>query len=245
MMHTKKPIIGITSSDRTTEAGVVFHELKQEYTAAIIAAGGIPVVLPVATASDGDISELVAALDGVVLSGGGDLDPQRYAPDQPDLSHGIDPKRDVFELALLSQLIAQAKPFLAICRGCQVLNIAMGGDLIQDIATQLPAVGKHDYFTDKFAPDKLVHNIQALPGSLLARLVGTEPVHINSRHHQAIAHLGSGLTVSAQAEDGIVEAVELDGHSFGLGVQWHPESLVGSTDMQALFSGFIAAALAH
>ena len=240
MASSQHPLIGITSSMRS-KSGMRMHELKQEYTRAVQRAGGLAVILPVFDAKPAEFSALLARLDGVVLSGGGDLDPRLYTDDHFELSRGIQKQRDDFELALVQQLVKMKKPFLAICRGAQVLNVALGGNLIQDIATELPAAGKHDYFSDSFPGDKLVHQLQPKAGSLLAQIVGTGPIRVNSRHHQAIARLGAGLQVTARAEDEIIEAIELDGHPFGLGVQWHPESLKMDPAMHALFEALMAA----
>ena len=239
-MSNTKPIILVTAGKSTETKKPVMYSLKDEYVTAITRNGGI--ALLVATGMDVDtIPGMLARVDGVLLTGGSDLDPQLFGAGNNPKVYGIDPARDAFEIALVKHLVDIDKPFLGICRGIQVINVALGGTLYLDIADELPTARKHDYFTPTYAPGKLSHRVSVEDGSLLAGLVGAEPFKVNSRHHQAIKDLAEGLKVTAYAEDGIIEAVELPSHPFALGVQWHPESLQSDLRMNALFGGLVAA----
>jgi len=239
-MAKTKPIIAVTAGKGAPVNNQPMVALKDEYVTAITRNGGI--ALLVATGMDVDtILGMLARVDGVLLTGGSDLDPQLFGGGHNPKVYGIDLARDTFEIALVKHLVDIDKPFLGICRGIQVINVALGGTLYLDIADELPTARKHDYFTPTFAPDKLSHRVSVEDGSLLAGLVGAEPFKVNSRHHQAIKDLAEGLKVTAYAEDGIIEGVELPSHPFALSVQWHPESLQSDPRMNALFGGLVAA----
>jgi len=239
-MAKTKPIIAVTAGKGAPVNNQPMVALKDEYVTAITRNGGIPLL--VATGMDVDtIPGMLARVDGVLLTGGSDLDPQLFGAGNNPKIYGIDPARDAFEIALVKHLVDIGKPFLGICRGIQVINVALGGTLYLDIADELPTALKHDYFTPTFAPEKLSHRVSVEDGSLLAGLVGAEPFKVNSRHHQAIKDLAEGLKVTAHAKDGIIEGVELPSHPFALGVQWHPESLQSDLRMNALFAGLVAA----
>jgi putative glutamine amidotransferase len=168
------------------------------------------------------VAHYVDALDGLVLQGGADVSPTTYGQTPIDPRWPGDPVRDRYELALLREFVRQRKPVIGICRGCQLLNVAFGGTLWQDIATQVPEAHKH---VDSDLYDELYHPVRLVPGSALDGLYPAErTLHVNSIHHQAIARLGEGLEVEAMAEDGvIVEAVRWVGPSYARGLQWHPE----------------------
>ena len=211
-----------------------------DYEDALRAAGAEPVVV---RADDSRIEDVVAAFPGVVLSGGGDIDPVLYAVSPHALFDPAEPGRDTFELGLARLLRTADRPLLAICRGIQVLNVARGGDLIQDIPSERPSPITHRLRTPA---DAVAHVVQVEPDSRLADLMhdhlspaGT--MGVNSRHHQAINRLGDGLRVVARAGDGIVEAVEDPATRFCLGVQWHPENFWRSGVFQRLFEGFVEA----
>jgi len=239
-MSTTKPIILVTTGKSNETKKPVMYSLKDEYVTAITRNGGVPLLVPTGM-NVNVIPKLVARVDGVLLTGGSDLDPQLFGGGSNPKVYGIDPARDAFEIALVKHLVESGKPFLGICRGIQVMNVALGADLYLDIADELPTALKHDYFTPTYAPDKLSHSVSVEKGSKLADLVGDNSFKVNSRHHQSIKSLADGLKVTAYAEDGIIEGVELPSHPFALGVQWHPESLQSDTRMCALFAGLVAA----
>lgn len=224
-----KPIIGVTA-DFNYE--VVKHCLGEAYVASLRDAGGAVIVLP---SGDGAvIDEYLDICDGLVLSGGGDLDPNFWG-DLPSWQMGeINPRRDEFELALARQAIERGLPLLGICRGCQLINVAAGGSLIQDIDGELSHVQK--------APrDYPFHAIFIEPGSKLLGIIGRDKVRVNSFHHQGVAQPGRDLLISAYAADGTAEAIESTAHSYMLGLQWHPECM-GDEVSHRVFQSFVKAA---
>jgi putative glutamine amidotransferase len=182
---------------------------------AVEQAGGRPVLIP---PSEDGVVETLAAVDGLVFSGGSDLDPDLYDDEPHEATAGVVPERDRAELALLEAALARDMPVLAVCRGSQVLNVARGGDLVQ----HLPDVvgdDKHKHTPGTFAD----HDVTLEPGTRLAELLGDRAA-VKSHHHQGFGRVGRGLRVAAHAEDGTVEAVEDPSHRFALGVLWHPEA---------------------
>jgi len=186
------------------------------------------------------LPELVNRFDGFVLSGGGDVDPALYCGRANANVHATNPERDAFELALIPLLLAADKPLFAICRGVQVLNVALGGSLYEDIASALPAAQRHDWYPN-YPRDYLAHTVEVEPSSHLARILGTRKQRTNSLHHQAIRQPTPALEVVAHAEDGVIEAVEMPEKRFTIGVQWHPECLPEEPAMQRLFKAFVIA----
>jgi putative glutamine amidotransferase len=176
--------------------------------------------------------------DGLLLSGGEDVDPAHYGEARHEKCGPVSPDRDEVELTLTRWAIVEGKPLLAICRGIQVLNVALGGSLYQDIQAQVQGAGKHDWRAGTPRND-LSHTVMVVPQTRLAHILGAlnspGPLYwVNSLHHQAIKDVAPGLTVAARAPDGIVEAVEVEGHPFAIGVQWHPEELAAdSMDVRA------------
>jgi putative glutamine amidotransferase len=239
-----KALIGITCSRTQSEYGYPQFALPETYVRAVVKAGANPVVIP----SDlpGDVLvDLVNQIDGLLLSGGGDIEPRHYQTEKhPSLSY-VDPDRDRTEFYLLEHLLACEKPFLAICRGIQILNVALGGTLYVDIPSQLPGALKHDYNPGEIPLDFLAHGVQLEKSSRLAGIVRTTAMEVNSTHHQGIRELAVDLKAVAYAPDGLVEAVELNDYGFGIGVQWHPERLVVHAPMLALFQVFVKAAQDH
>jgi putative glutamine amidotransferase len=243
----------ILTSPSTAKAGEEFYDysisLSDAYTAAVIQAGGIPVVPPCAPDAK-LIAELVARTDGVLLSGGDDISPTMYlnpVPEELAKTCGeMDPKRDEFEKLLIEEVFRQRKPLLAICRGHQMVNIVRGGTLLVDIPTQAPSEIRHSRMDLK---DKEVHPIHLEEGSMFAKILGTREINVNSTHHQAIGQLAPGLKVVAKAADGIVEAIELcepQTLPYFLGVQFHPERLIWRLPaFLEVFRTFAAACAAH
>lgn len=228
-----KPIIGITSHVELDYK----HTLSNDYIQAVIQAGGIPVILPIGI--DEDVSQLVGKIDGLLLTGGGDIDPTLFGEEPHPKLGTISPGRDQLEPALIKEILTADKPILAICRGVQILNIAIGGDMYQDIYSQ------HEnqliQHSQKAMRSHLAHFVKAREGSLLASVVGTTEFKVNTYHHQAVRHVPYPFDVSGVASDGIIEAIESTGHSFVLGVQWHPECLAVNGDEIAkrIFTRFV------
>lgn len=213
---------------------------KETYLKAVIRAGGLPLIAAPAIPLS-DLDQLLALGNGFLLCGGGDVDPGRFgATDCPHLDE-VDPLRDEFEIELVKRLMKLDKPIMAICRGVQVLNVALGGTLICDISTQVPEAGRHDFYPD-FPRDMVAHQVDIQANTLLARAMGSTKIGTNSLHHQALDRLAEGLLVNARSStDGIIEGVEIPSKRFALGVQWHPECMPESAQMQQLFAAFIHA----
>jgi putative glutamine amidotransferase len=242
----RRPVILISPS--TALKGEEFADasisLANRYADAVIAAGGLPLIFPATTNRSVGL-EAVQRCDGVLLTGGDDIDPQLYAKELPaELAKTLgplEPYRDQWEAGLIAEVFEQHKPLLAICRGHQMLNVALGGTLVADIATQLPGALNHQRSDRKTEP---VHEIQIAPDSLLARVTGKQILGVNSTHHQAIGRVAEALRVVAQSSDGVIEAVELKEPGrlpFLLSVQFHPERLIDTNGLYLLlFSSFIA-----
>jgi putative glutamine amidotransferase len=221
----RRPLIGITPSpSEDTLAHGTFHRyvLNAAYADAIIAAGGIPLMLPFQE----DTALLLDQLDGLLFSGGADLDPSLFAAESVHpATYGVSPARDAFELGLIRRAIARDTPLLCICRGIQLLNVALGGTLIQDIPSEYRtghpvSHRQHELGIEASDPGHVVH---LAAGNPLSDRVGSTALPVNSFHHQAIDQIASDLTPTAWAEDGVIEAVVMPSRDFVLGVQWHPE----------------------
>ncbi len=239
MPQSKAPRIALPCSMQQHGRRPSTYQINAAYVESVLAAGGIPVLLPTALPIDA-LPEMIDTFDGFLLSGGGDIDPDRYGGSWQANMHGADPERDAFELALVPLVLQQDKPLLAICRGIQVLNVALGGDLIGDIATQVPNAQKHDWYPE-YDRDRLSHAVSVVQGSRLAEILQSTTVQTNSLHHQALNQIGTGLAVSAHAPDVIIEAVEMPDRRFVIGVQWHPECLPQDPKMRSLFRAFVDA----
>jgi putative glutamine amidotransferase len=222
----------ILVSPSTQQQGAEFSDLSlslsKQYTDAILNAGALPIIMP-PTLSRPVIAELVRRSDGVLLTGGDDLQPGLYtkelSPELAKTTQTHDAERDAWELELIAEVFNQRKPFLGICRGHQLLNVALGGTLIVDIPSQVPGALNHKQFERKAEP---VHELALTEGSLLAKITGAQSLHVNSTHHQAIGKLASALAAVGRTSDGIVEAVELKEPGrlpYLLAVQFHPERL--------------------
>lgn len=198
------------------------------YTDSVLAAGGLPLMLPLMRHAEIE-SQLPELADGVILTGGGDISPLAYGHEPKPYNKSIDPTRDALDLAVARAAMAHGIPLLCICRGIQVLNVACGGTLIQDIGAEVPNSLQHDI---DCVDTVLAHTIDITPGSKFAAVMGGTTILTNSYHHQAIAEPGKGLTVVAKARDGIIEAVESSDGRPVLGVQFHPEE---QSDSAALF----------
>ncbi|WP_342270359.1 gamma-glutamyl-gamma-aminobutyrate hydrolase family protein [Rickettsia endosymbiont of Orchestes rusci] len=230
-MTQKKPIIGLTldlanNCEKYSYAAFPWYALRKNYADAIIKAGGVPLLLPYQSST---INELLAIIDGVVIPGGDeDIHPKFYEPEYAEDVVIANNERDEFEILVLKKSLARNIPILGICRGMQLLNVAFGGSLIQHI----PDYMKNNNQTiiinhEQPSPKNIVsHSITIESGTKLAKMTNNKTqIMVNSTHHQAIDRVGNGLVVSAKANDGIIEAIELQNHKFIIGVQWHPEYL--------------------
>ena len=234
-MGTRRPVIGITSYAQDARWGV-WHLpavlIPLAYVDAVERAGGRAVVIP---PSANGVEETLSTLDGVVFSGGADVDPARYGAEPHPETDAPQTRRDAGEMALLEAALERDMPVLAICRGFQLLNVARGGDLIQ----HLPEEVGHD--VHKQVPGEFaVHPVEVKEGTRLAAIVG-ERSDVTSHHHQALGRVGDGLVETAWAADGTLEAVEDPSQRFTVGVQWHPEA----GEDAALFEALVAEARAY
>jgi putative glutamine amidotransferase len=220
----KRPVIGITSSQFVEVAShgtFTRHSLTKAYSDAVQAAGGIPIILPF---FPDRVDDIFALVDGVIVSGGADLDPALFGDTEiHPATYNILPDRDDFELALTRLAITQDKPILGICRGIQVMNVALGGTLYQDVPEQFSDAIAHRQQDRQIPADEPGHAVSIAPGSLLEHVYGASSIPVNSFHHQAVKDVAPGLIATGWSEDGLIEAVEHPGVSFALGVQWHPE----------------------
>ncbi|MGM0419756.1 MAG: gamma-glutamyl-gamma-aminobutyrate hydrolase family protein [Bacillota bacterium] len=229
-----KPIIGITPSkshDYST------YHLEENYAAAVWKAGGIPQILNYPSADWSElVSDYLINIDGLLLSGGVDPDPLIWG-EQPIAGMGrINPHRDSFEIELIKQVQEVDIPILGICRGCQLINVALGGDIIQDFVGDENEYIKHSQDAPGWYP---THTVELMPDSNLAEMFSVKrKLPVNSFHHQSVCKLGTGLQVSAVAEDGVIEAIE-DKTGRIVGVQWHPERMNAETGMAQLFTRLI------
>ena len=242
----RKPIIGINCDLDDTGAGRPrkgpYLYLYTEYFDAITRAGGIPVLIPFLRSTE-DVEQILDCLDGLLLTGGtDDLDPALYGqPTHPETKVTSKRRMDS-DLLLTKTALARSMPILAICQGMQLLNLTGGGTMLQHLADKSAGLARHQDFQ---RANQTVHRVRIKPDSLLAQIVGKEPLGVNSTHHQALDRIADDFVVSAQAEEGIVEAVESATAEFVLGVQWHPERLIDDSRNQKLFLAIVERARHH
>jgi putative glutamine amidotransferase len=242
-----RPLIGVATQ---TLPGVEGERppcwiMGQRYVEALRSSGAVPVLLPLMPHDPEAMRSMFDRLDGVFLTGGVDVDPARYGEERHPLCGALDPDRDAVELMLLEHATAKGLPVLAVCRGIQILNVARGGTLYQDVGAQVPAALKHDHFPTPEKPSRtfLAHDVTVTAGSRIAGILGEAVVPVNSMHHQAIKELAGDLRPTAYAPDGIIEAVEGMSGGYLVAVQWHPEELVETQPgMRRLFASFVEAA---
>jgi putative glutamine amidotransferase len=228
------PVIGITTYPRDEHGR--FH-LPADYVTAVRRAGGIPWLIP---PGEERWRELFDRVDALLLTGGGDIDPSFYGGKRHASLYGIDRARDESEIALSRAAVAEKKPALAICRGCQVLNVALGGTLVEHLPDE---VGEQVAHRPEGPGSSGLHRVAITAGSRLARIVGALDPEPASSHHQAIRRAAPGLEIVARAGDGTIEAVEMRDHPFLLAVQWHPEETASDDPgQQRLFDALVAAA---
>ncbi|RFA33621.1 gamma-glutamyl-gamma-aminobutyrate hydrolase [Virgibacillus dokdonensis] len=232
-----KPVIGVTPS---VENASNMHFVSIANITAIEGAGGTPIILPFVP-SETHIRQIAGLIDGLYLTGGNSIDPTLFVEEPHPKLGEINPIRDQYEVALIQEIQKHQKPILGVCRGCQILNIALGGDMYQDIYAQMEGeLLQHK----QHAPDgHASHYVYVEEGSVLREIAGKEKIKVNSRHHQANRKLGGGMQICGMASDGVVEAIESREASFLLGVQWHPENLAIEEDAVSknIFHAFIEA----
>ncbi len=215
--------------------------LMPSYIESVVAAGGLPVLIPLGL-GEVELRRILQRMDGVLLPGGGDIEPSNYRGGVHETMYGIDPDRDRVEIAVARQVVEMRKPFLAICRGHQILNVALGGTLWEDVKTFMPQAIRHDHFRG-FPRNHLAHSVTAVSDSHIVRMMGKTEIQVNSLHHQGVRDLAPELRVTAVAPDGLIEGSEIPGHPFAVTVQWHPENLIhDDTSMLSLFRGLVEAA---
>ncbi|HSD27414.1 MAG TPA: gamma-glutamyl-gamma-aminobutyrate hydrolase family protein [Vicinamibacteria bacterium] len=222
-------MVGVTLGDGDQPG---FHAVREDYVRSVDQAGAVPVVLP--PVSPGVAPALLDRLDGLLLSGGVDVDPALYGQEPHPKLGRVDRRRDDFELALVREALRRDLPVLAICRGHQVLNVATGGTLVQDIPSLVQGQVSHDGPGPRW---RRAHKVEVTAFSRLREILGQDTVQVNSIHHQAVDRVGDGLVVSARCpDDGVVEGLERPGSRFVVAVQWHPESFWNRADsFQRLF----------
>ena len=246
MIAAVRPVVGITTQtleeipDELPRCWI----MSQRYVRTLTGSGAIPWIVPLLDDAD-TLREIYDRLDGIFLPGGVDIDPVSYNEVASETCGRVDPDRDRTEILLAGWAMRDKKPILAVCRGAQLLSVAAGGTLYQDLGTEYPDAIKHDYFPKKgiHTRQDLVHPVDVVANTRLSRVLGSGTVLVNSMHHQGIKTLAPTLVASAFAPDGLIEGVESGGENFVVGVQWHPEDLADNDDnMRRLFEAFIEAA---
>jgi putative glutamine amidotransferase len=234
------PLIGLTTYNNRNQYGFPIAALMHKYISAVDDAGGVPVLIPSRLTEDSRRS-LVDRLDGIIFTGGGDIAIDCFGGEPHKRVDMVDGDRDKLEIALVKELVAKNTPFLGICRGIQVINVALGGTLYTHIADQLPSAIKHDFDSGK-ERETLAHEVVIIKGTCLGEISGLTGMKVNSLHHQGVKIFAPGLTPSAYSSDGLIEGLELPDHPFGVAVQWHPEWLVTQEPARRLFLSFVKAA---
>lgn len=229
-----KPIIGILT-DIDSDKNV---SMPNSYVQVIERAGGLPIIIPYVNDKE-NVKKYVELCDGILFSGGADVCPAHYGEEARDVCGATEPQRDETELAFFDAVYGTKKPILGVCRGSQFLNVALGGTLYQDLDTDAPSSVVHRQKEKMF---DCYHSVKIIEGSFLSKLLNKDTICVNSFHHQAIKKLGDGLVPAALAEDGIIEAISLDGEQYLRAYQWHPERIDDeSEDSKKIFEDFIKA----
>ena len=240
MSSARKPVractVAVTAGIRP-DGNTSRVRLTAAYVTALESAGLIPLIVPPLSSSDA-ASAVLDSVAGLVLTGGEDVDPARYGEKRHEKVRSVSAARDATEAALIKEARERGTPVLAICRGIQILNVALGGTLVQDIPSQCETDIVHD---EESARDSRTHEISVEPGSLIARAIGTEHCTVNSFHHQSVKRVADGMRVTARSPDGIIEGLEsTDENWWVMAVQWHPEEMTDSAEPwdQGLFKAF-------
>ncbi|MBX7214715.1 MAG: gamma-glutamyl-gamma-aminobutyrate hydrolase family protein [Thermoflexales bacterium] len=235
----KKPLIGITMHADRDPIRAELDTLVEGIVTGLERAGGLPVLIPHGL-SDETARAVFERLDGILFTGGGDVEPALYHAAREAETAGVDADRDRVEMALARWAADEGTPFFGICRGSQVVNVALGGTLYQEVS-RAPNAMKHTYGGSDYPDSYLAHPVQVAEDSHLARLLGKPVLSVNSMHHQMVARPSPRVRPTALSPDGHVEAIEVADHPFGVAVQWHPEALLHIPEMQALFDGLVDA----
>jgi len=235
-----RPLIAITTYDGKSPADLPIVAVNTAYVHAILQAGGLPLLLP-NQLNQKEWTELAPRLGGILFTGGGDIDPCHFSGAHHPKVGDVDDERDSLELPLLRYAVEQRIPFLGICRGCQVVNVALGGTLHTHLPDQTQTDIRHDCYPD-IPRIHIAHTVRVEEGGQIAKIFGATDLQVNSLHHQGIEKLAPALKPVAYAPDGLVEAVELPGHPFAYAVQWHPEWLTDQQPTRNLFRAFVEAA---
>lgn len=233
-----RPLIGITARHVNTSEGLPAVRILRAYVTAIVDAGGVPILIPPELPEDG-WRVLLDRLDGALFSGGADIGLEHF-DGEPHPTVDVEPVRDALELPLLRAAVDADVPLLGICRGFQVMNVALGGTLYTHILDQLPNALQHDWHDQP--RETLAHSIRVEEGTRLAEILGAPMLQVNSLHHQGIKDLAPNLIATAYSPDGLIEGIELPEHKFALAVQWHPEWMTSHEEMRRLFEMFVEAA---
>lgn len=226
---SRRPVVGICTAVEQARWGAWDYEVnlsQRTYSREVAGAGAHPVLLPPTPEMTAEPGEVLDLLDALILAGGGDIDPDAYGAPRDEHTANTRPERDAFEIALCRAAIERDLPLLGVCRGTEIMNVALGGDLIQHVENASTHLHTPGEFTD--------HDVILEPGSLAARAAGAERISVRSHHHQGLGRLGDGLVVSARSPDGVIEAVELPNRGFALGILWHAEEEKGSRIVSAL-----------
>lgn len=245
----RKPVIGVSCNydyaDVFQNGGDLasispkWHTVCENYTRAVEEAGGIPLLLPIYK-NEADLKYMLSTVDGILLTGGNDIDPLLYGELDRGKCGKIIPERDQQDIAIVRYIVQHtSKPMLCICRGIQVLNVAMNGSLYQDLESDGPF---YQHMKKNYPMNAVTHSVTIEQDSLLYKILGKSSLGVNSFHHQSIKSVGDGLRVTAKSEDGVIEAVELDSGEFVLGLQWHPEKMYDNEEQKKIFRAFMESA---
>jgi putative glutamine amidotransferase len=238
------PLIGLTTrSLNSPTSGLPMIASPRSYTEILMWAGAVPLLVPLNLKPE-LYPALLSRLDGIIFTGGGDLDPARFNGTPHEKVYDVNPERDQTEIDLFEQARKIELPLFGICRGIQLINVALGGTLYTHISDQLPDALEHSCFP-AFPPEYLAHPVHIEPGSRLAQVIGTTSLQVNSLHHQGIQDPAQEAIPTAWSPDGLVEAIQVPNNPFGIAVQWHPEWLPEDPSSQALFKAFIETAGEH
>jgi putative glutamine amidotransferase len=241
-MRRAGPVIGITCSFKhrpiDPDHSQRYFFLNQPYVSAIHEAGGVPIIIPVGLEARYP-NKILSVIDGLLLPGGGDVDPNSYGDSPHEKLGWVDPRRDHTEIDIFTLVFNQNLPILGICRGLHLMNVALDGTLYQDISSQMRMSLNHN---PEYPKSEASHTVDLEPGTRLHKIVGTGNIWVNSSHHQAVKLHGKGLVVNAKAQDGVTEGLEHPGRKWCIGVQWHPELYWrNDREMAKLFKEFVDA----